>query len=178
MYRVRSSRAPQPARRPRSAATRIVSGCSVPSFSKSSSNAARSTRPASCMANSLASQAAKPIAPSTLPSPGRALRTTMLISRIGLGNVVDRPVPRIEALFEPYAHLRLASRQAFGLERQDLVALVLVEIDRAHIVGERVELDAVGPLELEQRLHAAEQRRTHALVLQQRGHEQERDVGP
>ena len=57
---------------------------------------------------------------------------------------------------------RIAAGLAVGLQRQDLIAMVLVEIHRPHIVGERVELDAVGALQLQHRFHAPQQRRADA----------------
>ena len=92
-------------------------------------------------------------------------------------DVVDGAAPGVEALFEPHAHLRFAAGLALALEGEDLVALVLVEVHRAHVVGERIELDAVGALELEQRFHAPQQQRTNAVILKLGRHEQERDIG-
>src|SRR5690606_33248356 len=108
---------------------------------------------------------------------GLGVRVSISANCYPSGNVVDRPMPRVEPLFQPYAHLRVPTRRAFGLERQDLGAVMLVEIHRPDVVGERIELDAVGPFELQQRLHAPEQRRAHPLVLEQRRHEQIWDVG-
>ncbi len=109
---------------------------------------------------------------------GLGVRVSMRGQLGPLRDVVDRPMPRVEPLFQPYAHLRVPAGRAFRLQRQDLVALVLVEIDRPHVVGAAYRAGSrSAPSSSSSDSMRLEQRRADALVLQQRRHEQERDVG-